>query len=223
MFKRLGLFVLALAAISGLAAAQSGSQLCVRAFEDNDGNGRYDAGEQFIRRDVGVNLLDAGGVTIASALMDSSPTAAQGVVCFQFLPAGQYTIVITSAAYTATSPDTITTSVSDGGLPTVVEFGAQRAALPEAVVNTPAAAAPSLDVNRLLISGVGALVALVFMALLGVIIYVFAFARRPLSADFRRTTGSMPAIRDTGELRRTRDLPASRPLNADPDKDEPPF
>ncbi|NWG18075.1 MAG: hypothetical protein HXY41_15735 [Chloroflexi bacterium] len=223
MFKRIGLLMLALTAISGLAAAQSGGQLCVRAFEDSDGNGRYDAGEQFIRRDVGVNLLDAGGLIIASALMESSPTSAQGVICFQFLPTGQYTVVITSAAYTATTPETITTSITESGLPTVVDFGAQVTTIPEAATASPTTTAPPLDVMRLLVSGAGALIALAFMTLLGFVIYVFAFARRPLPADLRRTTGSIPALRQTGELRRTRDLPASRPLTADLDKDEPPF
>jgi hypothetical protein len=70
----------------------------VRAFEDTNANGKLDAGEALLTRGINVNLLDAQNVTIASALLDQSPTAAQGVVCFQFLAAGQYTINI-SAEY----------------------------------------------------------------------------------------------------------------------------
>src|SRR6185369_17943230 len=86
-------------ALSGtaVAAQQTGGQLCVRSFEDRNGNGKLDAGEPLLTRGVSINLLDAGGITVASALLDTSPTAAQGVVCFQFLASGQYSVEVTSA------------------------------------------------------------------------------------------------------------------------------
>src|SRR5689334_19822978 len=95
----------------------SGGQFCVRAFEDTNANGKLDAGEALLTHGINVNLLNAQNVTIASALLDQSPTAAQGVVCFQFLAAGQYTINISSAEYKATTPASITTTIADGGLP----------------------------------------------------------------------------------------------------------
>lgn len=207
MIRRLMFALIFLMGISGTTAAQSGGQLCVRSFEDRNGSGTLDAGEPLLTRGVGVNLLDSSGVTIASSLLDTSPTAAQGVVCFQFLPAGQYSVVMTSADYTATTPDTITTTISDGGLPTVVEFGARLATAP-----TPAAApavAQALDTTRVLVSGVATLLAVGVMVFLGMIVYWFAFGRRP-PADARVTTGSMRAVRDTGQSRRVGDTGTMR-------------
>ncbi len=206
MIRRLVFALIFSLGITGAAAAQTGGQLCVRSFEDRNGNGQRDGSEIVLTRGVGVNLLDTSGVTIASSLLDTSPTAAQGVVCFQFLPAGQYSVVMTSAEYTATTPDTITTSITDGGLPVVVEFGARLAITP-----TPDAAAsdaPELNTTQLLLSGVGALLVVGFMAFLGMLVYWFAFGRRP-APDPRYTTGSMRAVRATGEHRRTGEVHAT--------------
>ncbi|HEX2905653.1 MAG TPA: SdrD B-like domain-containing protein [Phototrophicaceae bacterium] len=205
MFRRIITFALLfLVGLSNLAAAQSGGQLCVRSFEDRNGNGRVDGGEPLLTRGVGVNLLDTTGVTIASSLLDTSPTAAQGVVCFQFLPAGQYSVVITSADYTATTPDTITTSITDGGPPTVVEFGAKSVIIPTPAV-TPAA--EGVNQTALIFALIGGVVVVVLMAFLGLIVYWFAFGRRRAAQmDYRRTTGSIPTVRDTTELQRTRAL-----------------
>ncbi|MBZ0279084.1 MAG: hypothetical protein K8I60_23260, partial [Anaerolineae bacterium] len=127
MWRILFVCVLALLVLVPVTAAQSGGQLCVRAFEDRSGNGTLDAGEPLLTRGISVNLLDASNVTVASALMDESPTSAQGVICFQGLPGGQYTVAITSAEYTATTPDLITTTIAADGLPTVVEYGGRLA------------------------------------------------------------------------------------------------
>jgi hypothetical protein len=205
--RRIGMILIVVVALGALtAAAQSGGQLCVRSFEDRNGSGTLDAGEPLLTRGVSVNLLDAGGVTIASALLDESPTAAQGVVCFQFLAAGQYSVVITSADFSATTPATITTTISDSGLPTVVEFGGQRAGVP--TLAPAGAAAASVSDNeqliRIIISLVAALVVVAGMVFLGLIVYGLAFrGRRPPAAAALdpRTTGSTPIVqvRDTGE------------------------
>jgi hypothetical protein len=182
----------------------------VRAFEDTNANGKLDAGEALLTHGINVNLLDAQNVTIASALLDQSPTAAQGVVCFQFLAAGQYTIDISSAEYKATTPASITTSITDSGIPTVVEFGGQSVAAPannansNTSVTVPAATDDTDQLVRILISVAGALLVIIGMGILGVIVYLLAFGRRPISPpDPRRTTGSMPTIdmRDTGSMR----------------------
>lgn len=181
----------------------SGGQFCVRAFEDTNANGKLDAGEALLTHGINVNLLDSQNVTIASALLDQSPTAAQGVVCFQFLNAGQYTINISSAEYKATTPASITTTISDGGMPTVVEFGGQSVAAPAnpnatgSTVVTSLANSDTTQLIRILISVAGALIVVIGMGLLGFIVYMLAFGRRPAAtADMRRvtTTGTMRAV-----------------------------
>ena len=205
----MSILLLLVLAISGTAAAQqSGGQLCVRSFEDRNGNGKLDAGEPLLTRGVSVNLLDAGGITVASALLDQSPTAAQGVVCFQFLEAGQYSVVVTSADFNATTPATVTTTIESGGLPTVVEFGGQRAGAPTlAPTGSGASAAQTSEgeLVRLVVSVIGTIIVIAGMVFLGIIVYALAFrGRRPTPApalDPRTTTGSMRAvqIRDTSE------------------------
>jgi hypothetical protein len=205
--RRISLILILILAISGVAGAQqTGGQLCVRSFEDRNGNGKLDAGEPVLTRGVSVNLLDAGGITIASALLDSSPTAAQGVVCFQFLAAGQYSVLVTSADFTATTPATVTTTISEGGVPTVVEFGGQRAGVATAAPGGSSAAPLSQEseLARIIISVLGALVVIAGMVFLGVLIYVVAFRARRTVTRINPTTGSTPAvnIQETSENRR---------------------
>jgi hypothetical protein len=207
--RRISLIVILAVVVAGAAVAQqSGGQLCVRSFEDRNGNGTLDAGEPLLTRGVSIDLLDTGGVAIASALLDESPTAAQGVVCFQLLPAGQYSVVVTSADFTATTPANVTTTIADGGLPTVVEFGGQRAGVPTlASGGSGVTSTVPLEENqlaRILISALAAMVVVAGMAFLGLLVYGVAFrGRRPPAAAALdpRTTGSTPAVamRDTGE------------------------
>ncbi len=195
--------------IGSTVHAQSGGQFCVRAFDDTNTNGKLDAGEALLTHGINVNLLNAQNVTIASALLDQSPTAAQGVVCFQFLAAGQYTIDISSAEYKATTPASITTTINDGGMPTVVEFGGQPITVPannsnpNSSVTVPAAPDDTNQLVRILIAVAGALVVVIGMGILGVIVYLLAFGRRQPLSDPRRTTGSMRTIdmRDTGSMK----------------------
>lgn len=209
MLRRIMLIAAVLVAMIGAASAQqSGGQLCVRSFEDRNANGRLDPGEPLLTRGVSANLLDAGGITIASALLDEAPTAAQGVICFQFLAAGQYTVVITSADYTATTPETVIATISEGGLPSVVEFGGQRAAAPTPTGASSSAAAPESERDQLIrifISALGTAVVVAGMAFVGILVYLYAFRQRKPPAveepDPRRTTGSIAAVRtrDTAE------------------------
>lgn len=169
--------------LGGAASAQSGGQFCVRAFEDRNGNGQIDPGEPFLTRGVSANLLNADGVIVASALLDNSPTAAQGVICFQFLEAAQYTLEVSSADFSATTPVSFTASISGGTLPTVVEYGGQR------IVDEPAAEAAPADVvldletdmlPRLVLAGLGALIVIAGMVMLGALVYLMFFrSRRP--------------------------------------------
>ncbi|MEZ4668720.1 MAG: hypothetical protein R3E39_12480 [Anaerolineae bacterium] len=202
------LAIIAVVLLTGMFSvnAQSGGQFCVRAFEDANANQRLDAGENLLTHGLSVNLLDASNVTIASALLDQSPTAAQGVVCFQFLPAGQYTMSISSAEYKATTPTSMTTTVIDSGQPTVMEFGAQVIDLgpTAAPANSTATALndEQAQIVRVLVAALATLVVVIGMLVLGLIVYMMTLGRRrPVSEDTRRTTGSMQAVKsDTGRI-----------------------
>jgi hypothetical protein len=179
------------------AQAQTGGQFCVRAFEDRNENGLRDPNEPLLTRDVVVNLLDGDGVTVASGVLENSPTAAQGILCFQRLPAGQYSAVVTSADFTPTTPTTFSAAVSESGQPVVVEFGGQR------IDAAPIAPPPAADDSSDLLLRVGlalgsALCVTLGMVLLGVLIYVAALRRPPTRPAGMTTTGLMRAVEVSG-------------------------
>ena len=136
MIYRISIAILLLLTMSSTAMAQSGGQFCVRSFEDRNANGTIDAGEPLLTGGVSADLLNAENVVVASALLSESPTAAQGVICFQFLSPGQYTMIVTSADYAPTTPNTVTAAISEGTLPTVVEYGGQRMTVETAADST---------------------------------------------------------------------------------------
>lgn len=185
--KRILLFLILAALVGGAAHAQTGGQFCVRAFEDRNANGTFDSGEPLLTSGVSADLLNTENIIVASALLSESPTAAQGVICFQFLAPGQYSLIITSADYVPTTPNTVTASISEGTLPTVVEFGGQR------VVAEPGGAATDQVADgvdsltslinrdmlpRLVVSLLGALLIMAGMVIVGSFIYL-VFLRRP--------------------------------------------
>jgi hypothetical protein len=157
----------------------------VRAFEDRNANGSLDGGEPLLSRGISADLLNAENIIIASALLSSSPTAAQGVICFQFLAPGQYSMIITSADYAPTTPNTVTAAISEGTLPTVVEFGGQQIALePAAAPEQPSALPLNLDLEsgglqRIVLSLLAALVVVALMIILGSLIYLIFVRRGP--------------------------------------------
>lgn len=189
---------LCLLATAGTAAlAQSGGDFCVRAFEDLNGNGTRETGdstafEPLLRTGIGADLLNEGGVVVGSALLADSPTADQGVICFQFLPDGQYTIQITSADYRATTPDTMTAAIRAGELPAVMELGVQSLTAAPAVVAETPAENPNANLERVLVAAAVALGAAVVMQLLGLILYALRFGRKP-KADLSATGSYKPA------------------------------
>lgn len=186
---RISLIMLLIAMLAVSASAQDDGQFCVRSYDDRNANQTRDVGEPLLTSGVGADLMDETGIVVASALLADSPTAAQGVICFQFLPAGQYTIQVTSAEYQATTPETMTVTLVGGELPSVLEFGAQSVS---AVVVAPAAPEPDPQAagERVLVAGVGALVALVVMQLIGLIIYLVRFRRRqPVVVETKADTG----------------------------------
>lgn len=205
MVKRLSfvLVMMLLALSAGWALAQDGGgQVWVRAFEDRNGNGVRDAGEPLLTRDVSVSLMNADGVVIASGLLDESPNATQGMIGFQYLEPGRYTVVITSPDLTATTPDTIETTIESGTLPTVFEYGGQRDAAAADGTGAPAEVTVSEDreqIARLAIAGAGAAVVVGGMTLLGLAIYALMMrSSRPRRSAAHTisgaTTGGMTPV-----------------------------
>ncbi|MBK9122368.1 MAG: hypothetical protein IPM16_04490 [Chloroflexi bacterium] len=179
--------------LSAAVAQESGDgQFCVRGFEDRNANLTRDAGEPLLTSGMAADLLDESGIVVASALLAESPTAAQGVICFQFLPPGQYSIQVTAAEYVATTPDTMTVTLRGGELPAVLEFGAQSIvdAQPQP---TEATAQESPQWPRFLTAAIGALIALVVMQAIGLVVYLLRFRRRkPVK----------PSVTQTGQFKR---------------------
>jgi hypothetical protein len=193
-----------LLALNGAVQAQTGGQFCVRAFEDRNGSGTLDAGEPLLTGGISADLLNAENVVVGSALLSESPNRAQGVICFQFLTPGQYSLIITSADYAPTTPNTVTASIAEGTLPTVVEFGGQRLAMEPAanitgqtdtVRNLTGLANLDRDtLPRIVLSLLGALVVVAGMVVLGAIIYLL-FLRRPQTYPSRPpTTGGLKPV-----------------------------
>jgi hypothetical protein len=188
MIRCTGILLTLLLALGGAVHAQTGGQFCVRAFEDRNSSGTIDAGEPLLTGGISADLLNAENVVVGSALLSESPNRAQGVICFQFLAPGQYSLIITSADYTPTTPNTVTASIVAGAQPTVVEFGGQRMALEPAANATPAGdmvsnltSLANLDrdsLPRIVLSALGTLVVVAGMVVLGAIIYLL-FLRRP--------------------------------------------
>ena len=207
--RRIALFVTMALSLVGTVYAQTGGQFCLQAFEDRNANGQQDAGEPVLTRGISINLLNEQGIVIQSATLENSPRASFGEYCFQLLPAGQYSVVVTSADYRATTPDTIAAAISESGTPALVQFGGQRASTGTPVSSPVVSAQQQREqLAQLVLAGLGALIVIAVMVVLGVIVYFAAFRSRlraASAADARRTTGSMRAARatDTGEIPRS--------------------
>lgn len=172
------ILLLILLTLSISVSAQATGQFCVRSFDDRNGNGMRDAGEITLQDGIVAELSDATGVVIASALLNDSPTASQGIICFESLEAGQYSIVVTSADYIATTPTTLTVSIQEGDLPSVMEFGAQGLNLQPQVDTVADVNNPEQQLEQVLIATLGALVAAIVMLILGILIYLIFFRGR---------------------------------------------
>ena len=177
--RRVGiLFILLLVALANSIVAQdAGGQFCARAYEDRNSNGQRDAGEPLLTRGIGAHLQDATGIILATAIIDNSPTAAQGVICFTNLIPGQYTMGITSAEYTATTLENMTANITGGGVPVVFEFGGRRTDMLVVVEQTDTTDQDIL-LERALFSGLGAIIAMLGTAFIGLVIYLIFLRRR---------------------------------------------
>lgn len=163
--------------LSSLLLAQDTGQLCVQSFEDGNSDGKRDAHERAITRGVGAGLQNAAGVTIASRLLEDSPFAARGLICFEGLLAGDYRIIVTSAEYAGVASSAFAARVNPGAPPMLVEFGLSPLDLPSgrasAAIRVDAAAAEAL-VKAL----IGSMIAGVLMSVIGLLVYLLVFRRR---------------------------------------------
>ncbi|MGJ3239439.1 MAG: SdrD B-like domain-containing protein [Anaerolineae bacterium] len=195
-----GLLLLMLA--SGTLAQSSTGQLCIRAFEDRNGNGTQDANEPPIIRGISASLLDDNAVIIRTALMEESASASSGTLCFQQLSAGQYSIRVNSADYTATTPSDFTAAVNDSGVPQVLSYGGQFVPVeqPDADPATSQEARLQSTFIRSVIGIIGALVVMGAMAVIGALIYFFALRNRnprqmpPAYRPPTATSGTYPPV-----------------------------
>lgn len=164
--------------------AQSGGQLWVRLYQDLNANGQRDSGEPLLTRGAAVALRDASGVIIATALLDESPNSEQGLIGFQGLQPGAYSVVVTSADFATTGEAGFTREIAADGVPVVIEVGAQPivdapAALSEVrgLFGLPIYLGERTQVARVALGIAGAAIVAAFMTLLGTATYWFVLRR----------------------------------------------
>lgn len=183
--RRWLLILLLIGCAYGTSLAQNdGGQFWVRLYEDLDGNGVYDAGEPLLTSGAAVSLLNSEGVVTASALLDESPNAARGLIGFQYLPPGEYTVVITSPDYAATTEQQFTRTIVDTA-PTVVEFGgrvmaaaAETARPARGPFGLPIYLGDPAQVARVALSLFGAMLVIGLMTVFGLLIFSLTVRRR---------------------------------------------
>ncbi len=227
MTRKLLITVVFLLLLASLSSAQSSSgQLCIRAFEDRNANGSQDANEPPIVRGVSATLADATGLIIDSALMENSSTASSGTLCFQRLEAGQYTMRVSSADYTPTTPTDFTAAVSDSGIPQVLSYGGQL--IPNAMPVTEGEISPEARLQSTLVrsvfAGLGALLIMGAMTVLGTLIYFFVLRNRqsPTATGVYQavpSTGQYAAVPSTGQYAAVANTPPTgvAPISDDTD------
>ncbi len=162
-----------------VSRAQDTGQICLQAYADQNKNGRRDEIDVPVSRGIAANLLNERGITIGSQLLEDAPYAADGLLCFDQLFAGEYRVVIASSEFIATTETSVSASVSPGSAPERIDFGVTRLVaddLPPAV--TGARTMNSAALQTLLIAAIAAVGAFVIMALLGLLIYFVLIRRR---------------------------------------------
>ncbi|GEM_PF-1479060 len=190
-------------------------QFWVTVYEDRNGDGTRSAGEPLVTRGVNVELRDSAGVVIASTLLEQGSSPTPGMVGFQYLLPGQYTLVVSSPELTPTTPTEFTAVIEEGAMPTVVEFGGQRGVTTEAADTNPLLAVDEerQRVARFAISGLGALLVIGFMSAVGIVLYGLmlrsrlvpaqrdAYIRATQTGSMRATGTTNRAVRTTGSMR----------------------
>jgi hypothetical protein len=232
MIRRL-LYALSLILLTcGLVLAQTGGQVCVRAFEDRNANGQQDNNEPYITRGISATLASGEGIIVGTALIEDSPNAANGMLCFQRLAAGQYSIRLVSADYSATTPSEFVTAVTETGIPPVLDFGGQMiASAPVVDPQAQALARQELQAYRLLSAGIGGAIAIAVVGLLGIFVYLIFMRRRaPVVPVVQARPGTsyqaarpVPAQQNAYSLYDDDDTGKSRPINPPVQPVQPPI
>lgn len=213
------------------ALAQDTGQICLQAYADDNSNGIRDENETLISRGVAASLLNERGITIASLLLEDGPYAAEGLLCFDELLAGDYRVVISSSEYQATTATSASASVQPGAAPARIDFGAKR--MVGLYYPDPVAVVGALDSaarQTLLVAGLAAVFAIIVMSIIGALLYFWLLRRwrrrrmpRPGAGPLGPLAGA-PAYPDEAEdyLRGRQRLDpnqGSPPLFADDDRD----
>ena len=179
--------------------AQDSGQVCILTYDDRNGDGARGADERAIAHGIGASLMTADGLIIDSALLDDSPFATSGLLCFDGLLAGDYRIQLTSAEFAGTTAASFEASVKPGEAPARVEFGV-RSLLVE---SSPRASAGRFAVDEAaataLIKGLlGGAVTFVIMIFIGLLIALLVFQPRLARASSPAGAGPMrpPSIGD---------------------------
>lgn len=158
--------------------AQETGQVCVQSFDDRNGDGLRDPDERPIAHGVSAGLGNQAGVTIATRLLEDSPFAADGLLCFDDLPAGDYQISLRSAEFTITTAAVFSASVNPGAAPALVEFGLQPL---QVVAPKPEAARLKIDaslVEAFLRALAGGAIVVAILSVIGLLTYLAVFRRR---------------------------------------------
>ncbi len=181
--KRIPILLFLSLTLVATSTSQDGGQICVMSFEDRNGNGSFDQDEAPVTQGVAVNLQNAGGITLATKLLEASSYAAPGLLCLEDLPRGEYQLFLTSAQYQATTDSAFSALVAPGSAPLRIDFGLTSLAL--AAADEPQSSTFQLTAEQLQSlrsMGIGLLASMLIgfvMFLLGWLIYSLHFRRRP--------------------------------------------
>ncbi|MCY3797715.1 MAG: hypothetical protein OXG84_07900 [Chloroflexi bacterium] len=211
--------------LTNLLVAQDTGQVCVQSFEDRDADGTRDADEWSVTRGIGAGLRNVAGVTIASRLLEDSPFAARGLICFEQLLAGDYQITMTSAEFAGTAASTFAASVNPGAAPALIEYGVR----PLQAASGSAKPGISLDAeaaDALAIALIGSMTAGAAMSVVGLLIFLLILRRRSQRASPAPTVrGKAPppfaSHADVDPLHKLAPSADSPPLFADEEIDAP--
>lgn len=157
-----------------ITAQANNGRFCVRLFEDLNDNTVQEAGEPTVTQGIVADLRARGSqVILQSMLVQNSPEARRGEVCFTDLALGQYEIMLKSASYAIpTGDNTVFTELTATQPVIISSYGVS----PRLVSASTQGDANSVDqdevLERAVISLAGALIAMAVMAFIGIMVYV---------------------------------------------------
>lgn len=181
-----------------ISQAQDTGQICLQAYADQNEDGLRTETEAPIARGIAASLLDERGITISAQLLEDSPYAADGLLCFDQLLAGRYRLIISSSEYSATTQTTAEAVVSPGSAPARIDFGAKSLTVMATPPIIPGLTALDADTVQTLLIAVGAaVIAIIGMSLIGCLLVALILRRR------NRAKARQPADPATRNLQST--------------------